>query len=729
MKREDVWSRLSMGVAVGCAAATLPALAGAQDQSPDLPEVTAEDAEPVREEVMTVVATRRESSAFEFPGQVTVLDRDTIQNQLVSNISELFDLIPGARFDGGPRRSGEVPTVRGLEGEGVLVLIDGARQSFISGHDGRFFLDPTLLKAVEVVRGPNSALYGSSALGGVIALRTVDAADFLDEGEQFAVQVGAGYFGVNDEVNTKATFAYQTADGFFDAVGSFTFRDSGDIELGNDLTLPAEDNILSGLAKFTLRPTDGISFSVNYTAFRNDATDPNNPQLGNIADPGNPLVDRQVQSDTVQGRLDFKPVGNPLVDLSAVAYYTRNSVEEDEIGVPQIQDRIVETLGLRVDNRSVLNLAKGVELAFTYGVEVFEDEQVGIDTDTPDGTRGGVPDASTLFYGAYVQAELSVARPLGLPGEITLIPAARYDRFESEFDSGPEDIVEDRITPKVGISYRPWDWLLLFGNYAEAFRAPSFNEVFADGVHFPLPAFQFGPAGPNLIFVNNLFIPNFDLQPEVSETFEFGAGFDFGSILFDEDRLTLKGSYYDSDVTNLIDLDVFIPPTCNADPMFGLPLSPPCVTAGTSQNVNTLNAELDGFEVELRYDAPRFFISANMSGIDGIDADTGEFVGILSPNFYFVDLGAKVPEADLLAGVRLGIAERFEEIEDPAAFRDPFTTLDLYAVWQPLSGPLEGLRIDLGVDNVTDADFEVVFAGVSQPGRNFKAAVQWQTTW
>ncbi|MGF1455414.1 MAG: TonB-dependent receptor domain-containing protein [Alphaproteobacteria bacterium] len=712
-------------LALVCASAS----ARAQDQAADRPADAPEIEMVAFDEIMTVTATRRETEAFVFPGQVSVIDRDTINDFLVSSVSDLFDLVPGARFDGGPRRSGEVPTVRGQAGESVLVLIDGARQSFISGHDGRFFIDPTLLKAVEVVRGPNSALYGSSALGGVIALRTVDAADILGDGDTYGFSIDGSFFGVNQEYKTTSTFAFASPDGRFDAVGSLTYRDSGDIELGNDQTLPADDEILSGLAKVTLRPRDGITFSGSYLAFRQDGQDPNNPQLDNTANPGNPLVDRRVEGDTVQGRLDIKPAGNALVDLSAVAYYTRNSVEEDEIGVPQVQDRVVETLGLRIDNRSAFRFDGGVDLAFTYGVEIYEDEQTGLDTETEDGTRGGAPDASTLFYGGYVQAELTLTRPLGLPGTLTAIPALRYDRFESENTIEEGVRADDRVSPKVGVSYEPTDWLLLFGNYAEAFRAPSFNELFADGIHFSLPAFQFGPMGPEVVFVNNLFIPNDTLEPEISESWEIGAGLDFGGLVFDGDRLTVKGSYYDSRVTNLIDLEVIIPPTCNPDPMFGLPLSPPCFAAGTSQNINTRNADIDGFELDIRYDSPRFYVTANASGINGVDADTGAFLGILSPNIYFFDMGTRVPEIDVRGGVRVTIGEEFTEVNDPAQVRDGYAVLDLYAIWTPLDGPLRGLRVDLGVDNVTDADFNVVFAGVSQPGRNYKAAVRWQTTW
>ncbi len=707
----------------------VPEIANAQNPlSPeDTPDVTSETAPD--DEVMTILATRRATPAFDFPGQVTVIDRTDIQDLLVGSVSELFDLVPGARFDGGPRRSGEVPTVRGQGGESVLVLIDGARQSFVSGHDGRFFIDPSLLKTVEVVRGPNSALYGSSALGGVIALRTIDASDLMGDGDVFAVGGDVSFLSVNNEYRATGTAAFASPDGRLDAIGSLTYRSSGDIELGNNLSLPADDELVSGLAKLTVRPRQDITFSASYIAYRNDAKDPNNPQGNNTADPGNPLVDRQVNGDTVQGRLDIKPEDNPFLDFSAAAYYSRTAVEEDEIGVSQFQDRVVETLGLRVDNRSAFALGHGAGLALTYGGEIYQDKQTGTDTDRPDGTRGGVPDASTLFYGGYVQAELDLTRPLGLPGNLTLIPAIRYDRFESERDDVEGTRTDDRFSPKVGVSYRPTGWFLLFGNYAEAFRAPSFNELFADGIHFSLPAFQFGPFGPEVGFVNNLFIANEDLEPEVSKSVEIGAGLDFTDVLFGGDRLIVKGSYFDSDVTNLIDLDVIIPPACTPDPQFGLPLSPPCLTAGTSQNVNTVNADIDGFEIEIRYDSPRLYLTANLSGINGRDADTNAFVGVLSPNQAFIDLGTRVPEADLRGGMRVTLADEFTEFDDPSAFRDGYALLDLYMIWEPSRDMLRGLRIDLGVDNVTDADYEVVFAGVSQPGRSYKAAIRWQTQW
>lgn len=667
--------------------------------------------------MITVLATRNESTAFDYPGGVTVVDRDIIEDFNASGLAEIFQAIPGARFDGGPRRSGSVPTVRGLSGDGVLIFIDGARQSFVSGHDGRVFLDPELLQAVEVVRGPTSALYGSGALGGVISLRTITAQDYLEPGQQVGGRIVAGYQGVNDEFRWGGTTAIQSSNGEFDFIGNVTFRSSSDIDLGSGLTLPDQSDAFSSLAKFTWRPTDTLTLSTQWVHNSSDTLDPNNPQGINVGGPGNLNVNRNIRSNTLQTSLNFNP-GTDLVNADVIFFYAKNRVGEQEVGTSRRISREVETYGLTLVNRSAFDLNENLGLRFTYGGEYYQDEQTGLDNTTADGTRGGVPDATRRFYGAFIQAELDWNSPIG---QFSFIPGVRYDRFENEAP-GELDVDDEAFAPKVGVSWKPVPELILFANWAEAFRAPSFNELFADGVHFQIPNLG-GPPGPPQ-FVSNLFVPNRNLQPEESETIEFGAGVDFADIIFGSDRLTIKGSYYESDVDNLIGLDVNIPAGC-----FGAPF-PPCGSGpafnNVSQNVNFTDAEVSGFEIEGSYDSEYFYIRANFATIDGVDRATGDFVGVLTPDLLFVDTGVKLPFADARIGTRITVAAEFTEIDDPLQFRDGYETADIYAVWQPNSGPLEGFRLDLGVDNVTDADFEVVAAGVSQPGRNYKATLSWR---
>ncbi|MEO0613869.1 MAG: TonB-dependent receptor, partial [Pseudomonadota bacterium] len=652
-----------------------------------------------------------------------------------STLSDVFDAIPGAQFDSGPRRTGDAPTIRGLSGNGVLIFLDGARQSFISGHDGRFFVDPELVRAVEVVRGPTSALYGSGALGGVISTRTITARDILGEGETVAVRLNAGYQSVNNEFRVGGTGVWQAQDGLFDVVGHLTYRESGNIELGNDFSLPADDEIVSSLLKLTVRPADDLEIYASWLRFNADSTDPQNPQGVNLAGPGNALVFRDAQNQTFQGGVNWNPQSD-FINFNAVGYYSDNAVEEDEVEMPRTTDRQVETFGFLLDNRSLFSLGGNSTLTFTYGGEYYRDEQTGLDTATADGTRGGVPDATTDFYGLFIQADLALVDTV-LPGELHIIPGVRWDRFETSQPSGTFDIAESEFSPKVGLTYKPVPEFLIFGNYAQGFRAPSFNEAFADGVHFSVPNLSAppGPFGPT--FVQNLFIGNADLTSENSTTWEVGTGFDFENVLSDGDRLTAKGSYYRSDVDNLIGLDVNTPLGCFFTPQTAPPGIPPFVLASmpcgtgpafgnTSQNVNIANADIDGVEVEFRYDSDYFYLRGNLSTINGVDADTGEFLeGVLSPNTVFVDGGFKHAGSGLRAGLRLTFAQDFDEVNEAAEARDGYTVGDVYAVWEPPIKELEGVRIDLGIDNFTDQDFEVVFAGVSQPGRNYKATISW----
>lgn len=683
-------------------------------------------------DTITVYATRNPIEAFDYPGQVTVIDKDVIDDFNPSTLADIFDAVPGANIGGGPRRSGQTPDVRGLAGEGVLVLFDGARQSFLSGHDGRFFVDPDLVQAVEVVRGPTSALYGSGALGGVIALRTVTAGDLLNDDETASVKVGGGYQGVNDEWRVTSTGAWRSDDNRLDVIGNFTLRQSDDIDLGSGLTLPSEDDVFSSLLKTTFRPSNALTLSASWIRFGGDSIDPNNPQGNNISGPGNEQVARDIAGNTIRGALNYAPAGSKFIDANIVGYYTRNTVEEDEIDSTRLISRDVETIGVSLDNRSKFSFGSFADLTLTYGGEFYRDAQIGLDNTTPDGTRGGVPDATGKFYGLFAQAELAVNNPLGAPGILTIIPGVRWDKFQN--DAVGEASTDDQATsPKIGVSYKPIDEIIIFGNWAEAFRAPSFNEIYADNIHFQIPDFSvpgpFGPFGPPA-FVTNFFVPNADLVPEESQTWEVGAGLDLANVLFEGDTLTAKGSYYRSDVSNLIDLEVNIPFTCFLTPDQLFPGAPPCGSGAAfgnfSRNVNVTNAELDGVEVEAYYDSEYFYTRANFSGIDGRDVDSGDFVGVLSPNVFFIDAGVKWPAADIRLGGRVTIADDFDEVNDPVEARDGYIIGDIYLVWAPTTGRLEGLRVDLGVDNISDADYNVVAAGVSQPGRNIKAAISWR---
>jgi hemoglobin/transferrin/lactoferrin receptor protein len=701
---------LLMSSATGIVLALAPILASAPASAAE-PDV-AEPADASRYamiDTITVTATRRPIQAFSFPGSVSVIDRGAIDALNPSSASDLFRQVPGVQFSGGPRRTGETPSIRGMGGDEVLVLYDGVRQNFSSGHDGRFFIEPDLLKAAEVVRGPASALYGSGALGGVLNFRLADAGDFLDPGKTAGFRVKAGYQGVDDEAMLGGTAFARSLDGRFDGIANLTYRNSGDISLGNGMALQSDDEIVSGLLKGSMRLADGLTATVTGITFDNDAEEPNDGQDVLATD----RVKKEVTSRLLSGKLAFNPSGSDLIDGSVTLYGNKTSVDEAEIASPRVVSRDVTTLGIAVDNSSRIGLGGMNALTFTYGGEYYRDKQRGADNMTASGTRGGVPDATAKTLGLYIQAELDLATPAG---QFILIPGLRYDDFRDRHDGpgGSETSKNDATSPKIALTWKPMPWLMGFANYGEAFRAPSYNEIYADDIHFTIPL------GPGLEAANS-FIANPDLKPESSDTWEAGGGVDFADILGRNDKFTAKASYYRSDVDDLIDLEVdfAFSPSC-FDP--GIP---GICTAGTSRYSNTRSARLHGFELEAAYDHPRLYLMASYSSIDGKDRETGDYVGVLTPDRLHLDGGVKVPEIDSRLGARLEAARHFDKVDDPSEERAGYHVVYLYYVWAPSAGALKGLRIDLGVDNVGDTHYERVFAGVPAPGRNYKIAASW----
>src|SRR3546814_16420687 len=106
---------------------------------------------------------------------VTVTGPQEMQTLQPSSPDDILRFVPNVEFFGGPRRTGEVPSIRGFSGPDVIILFDGARQNYNSGHDGQFFIDPSVLKQVEVLRGPASPLSGRGGTGRVLQFRTIAA--------------------------------------------------------------------------------------------------------------------------------------------------------------------------------------------------------------------------------------------------------------------------------------------------------------------------------------------------------------------------------------------------------------------------------------------------------------------------------------------------------------------------------------------------------------------------
>ncbi|MBN8524155.1 MAG: TonB-dependent receptor [Planctomycetes bacterium] len=148
-------NRTLLLIAISCAA--LAAQDG--DEWPGIPA----------DETLVVTATRGEQALLDVPLAVTTVTEAELRRRGDGSIASFFTDIPGVDIvDVAIAGSGRL-SIRGEAGSRCLVLIDGEKVVENKSMDGApLLIDPASISRVEVVKGPNSVLYGSEALGGVV---------------------------------------------------------------------------------------------------------------------------------------------------------------------------------------------------------------------------------------------------------------------------------------------------------------------------------------------------------------------------------------------------------------------------------------------------------------------------------------------------------------------------------------------------------------------------------
>ncbi|WP_431265346.1 TonB-dependent receptor plug domain-containing protein [Roseateles chitinivorans] len=204
-----------------------PAFAQTQPASTNTPAAaTAENPRQLGE--LTVSATRTERSVDAVPSTVTVKSRKQIDRRDARDLKDLLadevdiDVTAmSARFTAAGASTGrggnEGINIRGLEGNRVLMMVDGIRlpQRFAFGAfaSGRAdFVDLNSLMSVEVLRGSTSTSYGSDGLAGALSLRTLSPEDLLVDGKTFAGFARLGAMSVDDSKQATAAVAFGAGD-------------------------------------------------------------------------------------------------------------------------------------------------------------------------------------------------------------------------------------------------------------------------------------------------------------------------------------------------------------------------------------------------------------------------------------------------------------------------------------------------------------------------------------
>jgi hemoglobin/transferrin/lactoferrin receptor protein len=679
-------SQLALALTLG----SLPLALGAAPDTGDPAEV--------RLGPVQVTATKTSQPLDAVPEAVSVIERAEIEQRQPQALGDLLEELPNVAVGGGPRAVGQTVTIRGLSDDRILFLLDGARQNFARGHNARLFVEPDLLRRVEVIRGPASALWGSGAIGGVIALETVDAADLLAPGQTLGGRVRAGYQGVNGQWMSGAA-AYGRVDDQLDLLVDLNHREAGDTRQGDgeDLAHSGYERT-SGLAKGSWSPDGMTWFSASYLGLRDDGEVPSNAQT--LATPEN-LVERRTRQDNLNFRFRHDDPDNPYFSPSLVLYRNQTRIDEERNQDGRRDDTELTTIGLDLRNTMRLSFGPRLNQILSYGIEYYEDTARAERDGAP---RSSSPDGSQQIISAYLQDEILIGERL------TLIPGIRFDDYTSKADhqagqaSGMRN--EDSAwSAKLGANLQLTDWLALQASYNEAFRAPTTSELFVSGVHFS--------CGPGC---QNLFVPNPDLKPEKAHNKEIGLRLRQQDLFTDGDRAGFRAALFRNDVSDFIDRKVVFSPR----PMPGNP-----GPGGVSTSENVTDARLEGFEIEAVYDAPRWFAGLAYSQTRGDDENTDAPLASVQPDEWMARVGLRFPAQGLELGARgrfLAAQDRVPEGVEPS---EDYQLYDLWLSWRPSAGRA-GLSLDLGVDNLLDEDYRPYLSALKGPGRNLKATLSYR---
>lgn len=638
-----------------------------------------------------VMATKTELDVFTVPESVSVVDRETIEIEQPTNFGDLLLDLPNVAVGGGSRGVGQQVVIRGLSDERLVFLVDGARQNFQRAHNARVFIEPELLRQVEVLRGPASALWGSGAIGGVVALQTVDAQDLLRPGQALGAYGKLGYQDGDGQWLTSAS-VYGVADEQLDYLLNLSYRDAGDVRLGDGSDLDHSGfERWSGLAKGTWSPDDRNRFGISLSGLNEDGEVPSNPQTE--ATDAN-LVERETDQLNLALTYRYEDPSNPWLRPSALVYYNETDIDERRISDGRHDETRLETTGFDLRNSTRFGEGGAISQMLSYGIEYYQDEA---DSKRDGEPRDGYPGGSQDVLGIYLQDEILIGE------RWTLVPGIRWDDYETEADDSDLDASKDSAwSAKLGINFAVTDWLSLQASYNEAFRAPSITELFVSGVHFT--------CGPGCA---NLFVPNPDLEPEKAHNKEIGLRLRKANLFAGGDEGRFQASFFRNDVEDFIDQIVIFSP-------FPMPGNPGAGGINTSRNVS--DAKLDGFEIEAAYESPRWLVSAAYSQTRGEDDDTGEPLGSVQPDEWLLRAGLRFPSEGLQVGWRGRLVAAQDEVPEGVTPSDSYDVHDIWLRWQPVTS----LTLDFGVDNLLDEDYAPYLSSLTAPGRNIKAAITYR---
>ncbi len=318
-KRSGVPLASAVAVALSWATGSL-----AQAQEGTATRTAAADADNTGVQEVIVTARRREESIQEVPVAVSYISGESLANADVRRVTDLTAMIPNLSINSGYRQGSlwislrGIPSVQGGEPP-VSVLIDGVQ---VPGQD---FINEELgtLESVQVLRGPQGALYGRGAIGGAILIETQKPTndlsgdvtlDYGNHNDERAVASLSGAL-MPDRIFGRITVLARKTDGFQPNLTTGGYADKGKgINVNGRLLFELDDGLSIDLNARRQHGVDGASYE--YLADDVTRYDYDNRVAGDVNDP-NVTDDHTITS--VSGKIDKKFAGFTLTSISQFA--------------------------------------------------------------------------------------------------------------------------------------------------------------------------------------------------------------------------------------------------------------------------------------------------------------------------------------------------------------------------------------------------------------------------
>lgn len=627
---------------------------------------------------VVVTATRTAKSLSETTSSLAVVTDKEIEARGVQSFGEALLDIPNVTVESPDTPLFSRISIRGSDSNQITYVVDGVRQDNYTLAGNRpvgIFIDPELVKQIEVKHGGGSALYGNGGIGGTLAVTTKMAGDFLEGDEQFGVMAKTGYSSTTREW-MRSGYAYGRWDSL-DVLFGVTRRDAGEAKLsdGRRSTNGTDTGYTSLFLKTSLIPNENSLFSLayNYDDYESgwlyDGTDPQ---------------DYAYEQHRVTGTFEY--ADEKFFDLKANLQYSTQDYSFDQVigtlaGMGQGNSDDLDAWSGNIQNTNRFALWGGH--ALTYGADFAYTEQKSLTynpyspTPRPDSTR---PDAESWDYGIFIQDEYA------FNDHVSVIPVLRWSYFKREAKNADYEAFSDnKLTPGITLNITPVQGLSFWASAIEGFRPPVLDELY----------YSYNAGLPWL--PDSIVDPNPDLKPEKSWNYEVGMNASFRNMLAENDRLTVKAALFYDDVKDFINIEESI----------------------DSSGISHYRAEnyghvvRKGAEITGTYMIGSFDATASYGLVHAVDKETDRRITGITPQSFNLKLGYTVPGYFLNAWYRLSwndaaSGDKAKNSSASSVDYDAFTTHSVGLAWSPKVPNFWDFSAGLAVENITNEKYRYV---------------------